>query len=193
MKRNNCLRILEKKIFSTFFILMHLTLYRCRVPSCDDKSSSYETDFLNFTIPYDYEDEEWEQCDRYSSRGRNQTTVFLPLSNNARSPPRALAMLEYLGETRSECSAEYFDDSETIDCDEGYVYDTTVISSSTVIEVRCVFDMSIISSTEIEVRCQVLTECASLSKRSTLYNVSRETEAWHCYIRSKLTSNPYFL
>jgi len=45
--------------------------HRCYIDSCDNSSSSYQEDFLNFTIPWNAEDETYSKCQMYQQKNNS--------------------------------------------------------------------------------------------------------------------------
>jgi len=82
--------------------------HRCHIKECDLGRSGaiYNAEFLNFTTPYNEEQNSWEQCKQWSSDVAN------PLNSE------------------NYCSSLYFDQSSSVGCQEGYVFDDHLFSSS---------------------------------------------------------------
>jgi len=97
--------------------------YRCYVPSCDAETPQYNETFLNFTIPRNKEGV-YSQCDMYQPL--NHSSV------RAVSSPLVVGSKSLRG--GQECQEDKFDDTDKIECPEGYVYDDSLWESSATTE-----------------------------------------------------------
>ena len=96
-------------MWSVLFVFSgYVVQHRCRVPGCDGPETQYGEDWLNFTTPE--EDDSWSSCSMFQEA--NQT-------------------VRDAGEVYS---ADRFSLNRTVDCSEGFVWDSSVMSSTVVTE-----------------------------------------------------------
>ena len=84
-------------------------MYRCKIPNCDLSDAVYQEDFFNFTIPDD------------KAGNMKQCKMFKMFSNSTG--------------ISGSCSADYFNPNTSIGCEGGYVYDTSIFTSTAVTQV----------------------------------------------------------
>lgn len=107
----------------------YLPDHRCRIASCESDNSSYSEWFLDFTTPYDKSKNSWDQCNHFTETPNVSVLVHDYEELYSATP-----------EYSTHCSQNYFSSSKTVDCQTGYVYETDVFSSSTVMEYDLVCD-----------------------------------------------------
>lgn len=93
--------------------VMYKNPHRCAIPLCDPSSNpQYDADYLNFTVPFDDDDDTWSQCLQY----------------------------EVITSDNASCIPDNFDE-ETVECNE-WVYDTSEFTRTTVTDFDLVCDRS---------------------------------------------------
>ena len=111
---------------------------RCYVPTCDAEDSSYNESFLEITSPQD--DGGYSQCSMYRPANDSVVSMYRPANDSVVRGATAPLALGLRGrETSPDCRGENFDDSVTIDCPDGYVYDKSFWESSATTEVSFMF------------------------------------------------------
>ena len=109
--------------------------FRCFIPNCDSPQSEYEENFLNFTTPNS--DRGWSQCSHYPALNESINATY-----NLWKPSNV--HYDWSGrDDDSFCFEDNYDSLSNVDCDAGYVYDTSLITSSSVIEVCYIFYVDI--------------------------------------------------
>ncbi|KAF2354797.1 Major facilitator sugar transporter-like [Trinorchestia longiramus] len=98
--------------------------YRCEVPECEDGPDGYEGSFLNFTIPWNEKDSEFESCSKYQFLN-SSSKWKVELSDSG------------------QCSDDNFAENTTVDCDGQFIYSDEVFSSSTVIDFTLTCDRAL--------------------------------------------------
>ena len=53
-----------------YFDNLNKIIDRCMLDSCENGTADYNSSYLEFTTPYDAENERWDQCSAYFHNGQ---------------------------------------------------------------------------------------------------------------------------